>query len=153
MRHAFTVEHTLGRLARWLRLLGFDAIYEEHPAAAEAVREELSARTHLTRTRAIRASGGGRKVIFIESDHLNQQLRQVIAALGITVAELRPFSRCLSCNRLIEPVEKSQVREAVPEYVWQTHNVFHRCPGCQKIYWPGSHLEHSQNRIRKLFDE
>jgi uncharacterized protein with PIN domain len=92
-------------------------------------------------------------LLFIESDDPPQQLRQVVAALGITFDELRPFSRCLRCNRLIEPVEKWQIRESVPDYVWQTQSAFYRCPDCRKIYWPGSHLELSRQRIRKLFEE
>ena len=151
MRYCFAAERTLGKLAKWLRLLGFDTIFEAQNSSDRFFKGLPSGRILLTRTQAIREQYGTRKLIFIKSDHVQEQIRQVIYELGIVFQDIRPFSRCLSCNVEITEIEKDAVFGQVPDYVWETHDIFHTCPECKRIYWPGSHTQRHIERIKELF--
>ena len=151
MRYCFAAERTLGKLAKWLRLLGFDTIFEEQNSGHTFSNGLLSGRILLTRTRAVQAQYGKRQHLFIQSDQVRNQIQQVIHELGIVFQDIRPFSRCLSCNVEITEIKKDAVFGQVPDYVWETHDIFHTCPECKRIYWPGSHTERNMERIEELF--
>lgn len=149
----FAAEKTLGKLTRWLRLLGFDTLYESGGAEEKFIEAMEKDRILLTRTQRIRKQFASRRLIFIESDHLERQLTQIFSELGLTAAQTRPFSRCLQCNLPIVAVEKPSLRGRVPDYIFETHEHFQKCPGCGRIYWPGSHTRRSLEKIRQLFKE
>lgn len=124
-------ERMLGRLVRWLRLLGHDAPLLARPPARVPPGAVL-----LTR----RASLAGRPgILFVKSDHPREQLAQVAAELGLTVDPARLLSRCLDCNLPVEPITREQAAGLVPDYTLATAPSFTRCPGCGRLYWPGSH--------------
>jgi uncharacterized protein with PIN domain len=151
MDPCFAAEKTLGKLAKWLRILGFDTSYE--PDFPNSIAWELadSRRIFLTRTRSRRDKTSSSNLIFIKSDHLFEQLKEVIQKLALEQKDTRPFSRCLQCNAAIEAVDKDSVRDAVPDYIWETHDTFRRCRTCRKIYWPGSHTKRTMDIIDGLF--
>ena len=151
MNYRFAAERTLGKLAKWLRLLGFDTIFEGQNSSDTFSKGLQSERILLTRTQAVREAYNTRQHVFIKSDHVRDQIKQVIHELGIVFQDIRPFSRCLSCNIEIAEIEKDAVFGQIPDYVWETNDIFHTCPECRRIFWPGSHLEHSMKRIDKLF--
>jgi uncharacterized protein with PIN domain len=151
MSYRFAAERTLGKLAKWLRLLGFDTIFEGQNSGDTFAKSLQSDRILLTRTRAVQAQYGTWQHLFIQSDHVRNQIQQVIDELGIVFQDIRPFSRCLSCNVNITAIEKDAIFGQVPDYVWETHDIFHTCPECKRIYWPGSHTGHSMKRIEGLF--
>jgi uncharacterized protein with PIN domain len=148
----FAAEKTLGRLTKWLRLLGFDTLYEFELSGKKFIEILKNDRILLTRTRRIQKQFASRKLIFVESDHLAQQLKQVFRELDIKAAQTRPFSRCLQCNASIVIVEKAYVWGRVPDYIFETHDRFQKCPECDRIYWPGSHTRRSLEKIRQLLD-
>jgi uncharacterized protein with PIN domain len=152
MNPCFAAEKTLGKLAKWLRLLGFDTLYEREIAAERFIETLENNRILLTRTQRTKKQLASRKLIFIESDHLEKQLDQVIRELELKAADTRPFSICLQCNVLIVAAQKNSVWGRVPDYIFETHNHFQRCPKCGRIYWPGSHTQRSLEKIRTLFD-
>ncbi|MFC1856648.1 Mut7-C RNAse domain-containing protein [Thermodesulfobacteriota bacterium] len=148
----FAAEKTLGKLTKWLRLLGFDTVYEQD-TSYEMFREALkSGYIFLTRTTRFRDAHLLPKVIFINSDLYADQLKEVILALGISRSDLALFSRCLSCNLPIKKVDKNAMYGKVPDYIWETHDSFQICTRCGRVYWPGSHTEQSQERIDRLFE-
>ena len=147
----FAAEKTLGRLAKWLRLLGFDALYESEVAADEFIEKLANDRILLTRTRRIRRKSTGCQVIFVHSDHWAEQLKQVIRELGLEAAQTRPFSRCLRCNIQIVAAAKDSLWGRVPDYIFETHDRFQTCPECGKVYWSGSHTERGLKMIQQLF--
>jgi uncharacterized protein len=147
----FAAEKTLGRLAKWLRLLGFDTLYEFQSSGEGFIESLKKDRIILTRTQRIRKQFASRKLIFIESDHLGQQLSQVFRDLNLTMDQTRPFSRCLQCNVPIVAADKDSLWGKVPDYIFETQNNFQRCPACEGIYWPGSHTQRSIEKIRRLF--
>ena len=150
-RPCFLAEATLGRLAKWLRLLGFDTIFPAGRRMEDAAERCKKERILLTRTVRVARKCSDRPVIFIGDNDPEDQLRAVAARLGLTARDLAPFSRCLRCNRKTVPVSKDAARGKVPDYVWQTSPRFTACEGCRKIYWPGTHTERAFEQIRRLF--
>lgn len=148
----FAAEKTLGRLTKWLRLLGFDTLFESELSGKKFIDSLESERILLTRTRQIYRQFASRKLIFVESDHLELQLIQIFRELGLKAAQTRPFSRCLQCNVPIVTIEKSALSGQVPDYIFETHAHFNQCPKCERIFWPGSHTCRSLEKIRQLFD-
>jgi uncharacterized protein with PIN domain len=143
----FEAERTLGKLAKWLRLLGFDTRCESETGRDENGRERIL----LTRTRRRWQRSGQRRCLLIEADSPFEQLREVIRALSIEPGDIQPFSRCIVCNTPIAAVEKSAVRDRVPDYVWETQEVFRQCRSCLRVYWSGTHTERSRRCIAGLF--
>ena len=147
----FAADKTLGRLAKWLRILGFDTLYDPGlPAGCFSNLE--SNRTLLLRRDPLRRDPNDHSYIVIRSDHYWEQLVEVIRAAGITPELIQPFSRCIRCNATLMPAKKEYLQGRVPDYVWQTHDRFCICRGCQRIYWAGSHIERSMERISGLFN-
>ena len=146
----FIADAMLGRLARWLRFLGYDTLYvrkgEDTPLlqiAEEEGRILLTRDTHLIKRRLpIRC-------LFIRSDHLVEQLKQVIEELNLEVGE-GVGTRCMQCNVPLEEVERSEVQGLVPDFVFRAHQEFYRCPACLKIFWPGSHLQRMEEVLKNL---
>lgn len=145
----FVVDAMLGRLARWLRIMGFDVLYpkdlSDDDLVALATREE---RTLLTKDgRLLRE----KKVngYLVRSHGWEDQLREVLDEFNLH-DQAAPFSRCLECNQLLEVVPKEQVTEAVPALVYQCQDQFYRCPGCQRVYWNGTHVERMAGKLEGI---
>jgi uncharacterized protein with PIN domain len=153
MHTCFAAENTLGKLAKWLRILGFDTSYEPDFPNRSGWEPTDSRRIFLTRTQNRLGKTSAPNLIFIKSDHLFDQLKEVIQKLALEQKDTRPFSRCLQCNAAIEAVDKDSVRNAVPDYIWETHDVFRKCRACRKIYWPGSHTKRTMDIIDGLFND
>lgn len=146
----FTAEMTLGKLSKWLRILGFDAIYAAN-TTGERLIDVAKGRILLTRTKKIRGLKIPVERVFIASNHPLEQLQEVVSALGISKEDIRPYSRCIQCNVSIRSVDKNDVRGKVPDYIWETHDAFHICSYCGKIYWCGSHVRRSCDIVKKIF--
>ena len=145
----FTAEMTLGKLSKWLRILGFDTVYEAN-VTGEKLIYAARGRILLTRTKRIRNMKTAKECIFISSNHPFEQLRDVVLKLGIAKEDIRPFSRCTQCNTSIRLVEKNDVRGKVPDYIWETRDTFHTCNQCRRIYWSGSHIRRSRDILKRL---
>jgi uncharacterized protein with PIN domain len=133
----------LGRLARRLRLLGIDVRYERGLKGLDAYRRaKAEQRLFLTRYHRMKNLPD---VLFLESENVDQQVAQVRQALHITTEEKTTepgvLTRCSVCNELLKKISREQARPAVPFYIYQIHTDFRRCPRCQRVYWPGSHVK------------
>jgi uncharacterized protein with PIN domain len=144
----FLADNMLGRLAIWLRLLGYDTAYHHDATDAQLARIAraenrvlLTRDVELTRRRAVRA-------ILIESEQVEEQLRQVFHALNLTAREA--FSRCAECNSVLEEVSKESVRGQVPPFVFHTQERYRRCPRCARIYWRGTHWARMVGQMQDL---
>ena len=148
----FIADSMLGRLARWLRLIGFDTLYFhqiEDRLLLEIAREED--RILLTRdTRLVKMRGAERYLLLRENDTFDQ-LKEVISSLGLKpVTGLDGdslLSRCSLCNGILDNFPKEDAKGSIPEYVYLTSDYFKRCNGCLKLYWKGTHYE---RLIKKL---
>ena len=136
------VDGMLGRLARWLRIMGFDTLYDAEWDDLQLVliaRDEN--RVLLTRDRQLAMRRGARSLL-IQHEALGDQLRQVVSELSLRVD--RPFSRCSVCNYPLEDVAKDEVRGRVPPYVFKAFDRFRICTRCERVYWRGSHWARMQ---------
>ena len=147
----FVLDGHLGRLARYLRTLGFDSAYEPHAADPELARVSASeGRILLTRDRGLLKRSIVRLGYLVRPDDPRRQLDQVVARYDLA-ARARPFSRCVRCNGDIEPVARAEVEErlAGEPRTLRYFDSFGRCGGCGAIYWSGSHYE----RMSRLVGE
>jgi len=153
MSYFFAADRTLGKLAKWLRILGFDTLFESDIANQGFYDNLAQERILLTRTAKIRERFAAKRLVFIKDDNPAEQLKQVVDDLAITRRDIHLFSVCLQCNSPIIAVSKQDVYGQVPDYTWQTHDEFSKCRQCERIYWAGSHVERSRQVIEHLFEE
>ena len=157
MTEKFLVTDECGRLARWLRLLGYDAELAgtgTHPQSLSALYRRAYSETRIvvTRNRRVRTSRLF-QVIHLTSTERDAQLRQIVRTLRLPVDDRRWFSRCDQCNVPVIPVERSAVKERVPPYVYQTMDRFQTCESCQRIYWAATHWERAREVFARLREE
>jgi uncharacterized protein with PIN domain len=140
----------LGRLARWLRILGFDTAYfagdNLSSLLIQALKEE---RIILTRNQRL-TSASGTKVILIKDQTLKDQIRNILSALEIGLDPDLMFKRCILCNMQLVKVDKEKVKDRVPEYVFKTTKDFTSCPKCRRIYWQGSHWGNVKDTLKNI---
>jgi uncharacterized protein with PIN domain len=153
----FIVDSNVGRLARWLRIAGFDTVFVNDLDDNRLVRLALSeGRVLLTKDTQIlkrRVAATGRlKVILIESEEVKQQLRQVLKTLNL-VSQIRPFTLCLECNQPLMTKAKEEVKDLVPPYVFQTQTQYMQCPACQRVYWRGTHWQRMSRELQRIASE
>lgn len=139
----------LGRLARWLRVLGYDTTWDagvdDDALAREAVRED---RVLLTCDRALSAERRVARCLVLSPDDPLEQLRRVVEHFGLD-AERALFLRCTQCNATVEEVEKPAVADRVPERTLRETERFTRCPGCGRVYWEGSHTRRMRQELAR----
>ena len=147
----FAADCMLGKLAKWLRVLGYDVVYLRGALDEEIRASLLEGRIFLTRDRRALPWRNQGRVHVVRSNDAKEQLREVIKGLGLPMLDELCFSRCIACNCLLRSVSREEVREQVPEYIWQNHDRFRRCDDCDKIYWSGTHSEKMRQRLGELF--
>ena len=136
----------LGRLARWLRMMGYDTAYDNRADDHElAHRSRLEGRILLTRDWEL-ACRKGLTTVFIKSQMLDEQVRQVVAQIGAPPES--PLQRCSVCNTPLEAAAAGQVTDRVPPYVLKAQQVFRICPGCGRVYWAGTHRDRILEQLK-----
>jgi uncharacterized protein with PIN domain len=155
--YSFLADCNVGRLARWLRVLGHDAAYEARIADPELVARALAeGRVLLTRdvdlTQRRVIANGTLRTVLLKSDRVEDQLRQVLREFDLTGPDLEGdgLTRCLECNVELELRQKEQVGPLLPPYVRATQKRFSQCPRCDRVYWPGTHWQRMRARIAAL---
>ena len=147
----FIVDRMLGKLAKQLRMLGYDTVYyrgEDLYSLIRLARQE--GRVILTRNTKLIPRRPEDVIVRITEDDPLLQLKELIQKETIEMNEGKTFSRCLLCNTVLDPTSRREVEGKVPDFIFHQHKEFFRCPQCQRIYWPGSHLENMQRRIKEL---
>jgi uncharacterized protein with PIN domain len=145
----FIADAMLGRLARWLRILGFDCAYESGIDDEALVRRALrEGRIILSRDRSLPEDWWVPGIHRIGSQELREQLREIFRSFELAGA-VRLFSRCAECNHPLQAALESDVSERVPPRALAAHAAFFECPSCRRVYWEGSHTR----RIRQVLDE
>lgn len=144
MEPRFLADCNVGRLARWLRALGYDASYHPQIGDAELVREAAAeGRVVLTRDRDLTKrrviQSGLVRAVLIRDDDVRAQLRQVFTDLGLDLTQ--SLTRCIECNSRLEPRAAALVADRVPPYVRSTQTRYSECVGCGRIYWAGTHWQ------------
>jgi len=149
----FLADAMVGKLARWLRILGYDTLYFkeiDNDRLLELARSE--GRWLITRDARLI---GRRRVLshtLIHDDRPEQQLQQIVRELHLSPSA-GLLTRCIECNAALESIPKEQARPAVPPYVFRTQEHFSRCPNCGRIYWKGTHEERIRKKLKELFED
>lgn len=146
----FIADVMLGRLAKWLRIVGCDVVYDNSISDDHLINRALREdRIILTRDSRMVQRRKAKKHILIESDFLIEQLKQVFRQANIHL-RARLFTRCLSCNRRLKTISKENIKDRVPPYVYKTQEKFSVCPTCDKVYWAGTHKDKILRELTKL---
>ncbi|MDA8433822.1 MAG: Mut7-C RNAse domain-containing protein [Nitrospiraceae bacterium] len=146
----FIADAMLGRLARWLRALGFDVLYHRGISDGQLLKiSREQERTILTRD-TLFLKRKGVDGIFIRHDDVFEQLAQLRDTLDFR--EAASVGRCMICNGLLDPAPcREEVRESVPDFVYLTSREFARCRDCGRVYWEGSHQRKMREKIETVF--
>lgn len=138
------VDAMLGRLTKWLRLLGYDVEYWRD-GSDEALMAHAQAEGRLIVTRDGPLAGRrGVRALLVRAEDLDGQIAEVRAALGGTP---QPFTRCGECNGVLASLAHADAHDLVPPYVWHTQQEFRRCDRCGHVYWKGSHWPALRERL------
>jgi uncharacterized protein with PIN domain len=149
----FIADETVGKLAKWLRILGFDTCYDPELPRRSIAFNSRDDRIWLTRSRYHYKKPSRIKILRLESDDAMQQLVEVVTALGLTLSAIVPCSRCIRCNAPTIAVSKALAFGKVPDYIWHTQAAFYQCGQCRRIYWPGSHYKRIKATIAFILHE
>jgi len=145
----FVVDTHLGRLARWLRMLGFDAAYDARYGDARIIEIAASeGRVILTRDRGLLKNTKVTHGYWVRSTNPRAQIEEVVGRLDLR-SQFAPFTRCMECNGAIHERPLDEVYELVPPKARERSRKFYRCNGCHRVYWEGTHVE----RMRRLIEE
>jgi hypothetical protein len=145
----FVLDAHLGRLARHLRLLGFDTLYRNDYGDAELARlSQQERRILLTRDRGLLKRSVVTRAAYLRETDPRRQLEEVLRRFDLQRA-VRPFSRCIRCNGRLARVARRALEGEVGPAILERHTLFRRCRGCGQVYWPGTHY----GRMRRLVDE
>ncbi len=157
MEIKFFADNNVGKLAKWLRMMGYDTLFfngsDDSSMIAIALAEGrviLTRDTQIMRRRVV--TSGQLKAILIQGDEPEQQMRQVIDSLNLD-CQFRPFTICLECNQPLLPRSREQVKDLVPPYVFQTQVQYVECPTCHRIYWRGTHWQAMTGRLNKFMKD
>jgi hypothetical protein len=137
----------VGKLARWLRLAGWDTVYRNPITDKELL--EIAQRENriiLTRDRKLRLKGGTQQILVVTSENPFEQFITVAKHFQLDV-ESNCFRRCLECNGELVQVRKEEYADAIPPHVYKTQTRFSRCSSCGRLYWPGTHYDSMRKRL------
>jgi uncharacterized protein with PIN domain len=146
----FLADAHLGGLARFLRMLGFDTLHE-NAFGDETIRRlaESGHRIVLTRDRELLKCREIVRGCYVHALKPEAQLQEVAARYRLA-GRARPFTLCLLCNLPLEPMPRSAVADRVPGKVLEQQQIFSRCAGCDRIYWPGSHYRRMRQALEQV---
>lgn len=148
----FLADSMLGKLARWMRTLGYDVEYDPYVDDNDLVKRAVEGdRLVLTRdTRLVERKSMKGRTLFIKSDRVEGQLKEVTSVYP--PEEGMFLTRCLRCNAVLREVPRESVRERVPPYVYETQRSFSECPACKRVYWGGTHRAGMVEELERMLD-
>jgi uncharacterized protein with PIN domain len=146
----FIVDCMLGKLAKWLKILGFDTVYfskiEDSDLLALAQKE---GRVLLSRDNELIEKSRDIKTLFIESEDWNPQVEQVLDKFDLW-QEVRPYSRCIECNGELKDLPKKRAKNLVTPFVYERATSFAICPRCGRVFWKGTHHQDMEFKIEGI---
>jgi len=149
----FVLDVHLGKLAGYLRMLGFDADYRNSATDPELVRiASEEQRVLLTRDRGLLMHAAVTRGYWLRHTESRRQVAEVLRRFDLASAT-RPFTRCMACNAVLQPVDRSAVLDRISPRTALLHETFRKCPGCGRVYWQGSHYRRMSQWIQQLLDD
>ncbi len=148
----FIADAMLGKLSKWLRILGFDTLYYRKQGIDSLLFLAIKEKRHiLTRNTRLKDRNDIKKnLLFIKDNAPMKQLTEVIEHYMLQIKPDNLFTRCLICNQKLKEISTELVQDRVPDYVASTEKSFSICPRCKRIFWKGTHFENIQQKIKKL---
>jgi hypothetical protein len=149
----FIADNNVGKLARWLRMMGYDTLLFRQKDDAQMIKTALSENrviltkdTQFMKRRLV--TNGKLRTIHIKQDDPKLQVQEVVKTLNLNY-HFKPFSLCLECNQALIARDKEEVQNLVPSRVLEAQTQYTQCPACHRIYWQGTHW---QAMVKKLQD-
>lgn len=154
MELKFIVDINAGKLAKWLRIMGYDALLFTDEDDGKMIRIALNGnRVILTKDSQIMKrrliTSGKLKAVLIEGDDPKTQLQQIASTLNLNY-QFKPFSVCLQCNQNLVERHKEEVSDLVPPHVLKTQSHYMECPSCHRIFWRGTHWQAMSEELEKF---
>ena len=147
----FLVDSMLGKLAKYLLILGFDTVYFTQTDASTLIEKAYrEKRIILSRNTKLKHIDGFPDFVFINDDQPDKQLSEVLKYFKIHISHDQLFTRCLTCNQKLIVGNHEDVKGKVPPYILGIHKEFSLCPQCKKVYWEGTHLKKMKEIIWKV---
>lgn len=148
----FLADVNLGKLARYLRMAGFDTAYSNEAEDDELISQmQGEDRVLLTRDRKLLMRNAVKKGYWPRSDHPAEQFKEVLTRFDL-IDEVIPFSRCINCNGVLQTVAKKDVINQLEPLTKKHFNRFSQCPDCKQIYWAGSHRDRLDPILEKILN-
>ncbi len=153
MEIKFIADNNVGRLARWLRLMGYDTVLLRQKDDVQMIKIALGEnRIILTKDAQFMkrhmVTNGTLKTLHIEQDDPEVQVQEVVESLSLDY-DFRPFSRCLECNKALVARDKEDIKDLIPARVFETQTQYSQCPACHRIYWPGTHWQAMDKKLKE----
>ncbi len=148
----FVADVMLGRLAKWLRIAGFDVLYSNRYTDDELVElSQKDGRILLSRDTRLLIRKSVNRFIFLESEKIGDQVKQILMATrsaGLPAL----LGRCVRCNEVLAEIAREEVREKVPPYVYETQFHFKSCPRCRNVFWAGTHRQSVVRTLERILE-
>ena len=152
LKKRFLVDVNLGKLARWLRLLGYDTLFYRSISIFDLSRIAKSeGRIFLTRSHKNANKKLFARALLIRSSKVMDQLKELSGSLDLGDGEM--LSRCSLCNNELTLIDKERIASLLPTYIYETHNEFRSCRKCGKIYWQGTHQKKILERMNEFLKQ
>jgi len=145
----FIADCMLGKLSRWMRILGFDVIYMKDDDEVILETAEKEKRIILTKDTRMGSKKFKGKIYFVESEDWKKQLKEVLDRFSLW-KKIKPFTRCPDCGTLLKIVRKERVRYLVPSFIYSQKDTFAFCKKCEKVFWEGTHLNDMEKKINSI---
>lgn len=149
----FACDDMVGRLAKWLRILGYDTSYDVSIPEAQFVKHAVrESRAVLTRDHGLKERWTIPSYLYLKSDITFEQLRQVIYELQLCISDDKILTICLECNKPLDEISKEEAKGKVPPYIYQTRDRFYICRNCGRLYWQGTHHDLVRGIIDRVLE-
>lgn len=146
----FIVDEHLGKLGKYLRMLGFDTFYKNNYRQGELVDLSLSEkRTILTKDKSVLKRTDVTHGYFVRHTDVDNQVKETIIRFDLQ-KDIKEFTRCMECNELLRLIEKETIIDQIPPKVAEWQDKFYRCSNCNKIYWQGTHHQKMNSFIQSI---
>ncbi|MGQ9618527.1 MAG: DUF5615 family PIN-like protein [Candidatus Aminicenantia bacterium] len=147
----FLADCMLGKLCRWMRILGFDVLYMKGSDEEILKTAEREKRIILTKDSRMGHKKFMARIYFVKNENWKGQIKEVLEEFSLR-EKIKPFTRCPECNTPLKIVNRGRVRFLVPSFIYQKEDEFALCKKCEKIFWQGSHLKDMGKKIKDILD-
>lgn len=152
MEYIFIVDVMLGKLSKWLRIMGYETLYNPSWSDEDLITVAQKRKgIVLTKDTKLKVQDKDIMIIYLKKNNVKEQINELIDMLKLRIDDEKILSRCIVCNGILVDVEKNEIEGMVPEYVFLNHEDFYRCNNCNKIYWSGTHTENIYRRLKEIF--